>query len=552
MAVGFLYNEFMDNEGIIVPEGFKNSICFGQTGSGKTTGYILPNIQKRLELGHAIIAFDFKGNLHSHIKILAKEAGRLADVVEIGPLWGHKINILDKIATKDIESWYRSLFGHSSKYGYWEIAACNLLKTLYGIERFLFHANGILGQICHYCDGVEPLTQTFVYPSFSSIGAALNLTILKTLFANFQTMSRYLIFILENHSLRDVDRHYLLSLLNDMEQYQPFLNRYAKLKDNEDGEEHGNYGVISCLMNTIQDGINCEAINTGFFDIQEMVTEKKIIIIYADTLGDNISRLLNERIFKFLIRRTIFLKEIQPVSIFIDEAHKILTPNTLPEVSLCRENCFEYIMSVQDRILLENTLGVDKVNEMMVNIAHQVSFKNDNISACVNLETFHYKTLGNYSRSGKAKPIFFKKDQMRQVVVEYQRNLCVFDRFSDRAQEEGYLVHDVEKMGDSIAIYIDRDGGAEEIKIYDKELLEKKHLKLISHKQPHYDKVSSVKENIKVNDAELKSALKEFISLITKEFTKFKENMHEDHKKELSYIWKEIEDIQKNLEKYNK
>ncbi|MDE6979320.1 MAG: type IV secretory system conjugative DNA transfer family protein, partial [Helicobacter sp.] len=88
VAVGFLGGNFEGNDGILVPLDFKNSICFGQTGSGKTTGYILPNIQSRLYLGHSVVIFDYKGNLHAHVKKLANECGRLSDVVEIGPIWG--------------------------------------------------------------------------------------------------------------------------------------------------------------------------------------------------------------------------------------------------------------------------------------------------------------------------------------------------------------------------------------------------------------------------------------------------------------------------------
>ena len=107
MAVGFLGGNFEGNDGILVPLDFKNSICFGQTGSGKTTGYILPNIQSRLSAGHSVVIFDYKGNLHAHVKKLAKECGRLGDVVEIGPIWGHRFNLLCNIAIKDIEQWYR-------------------------------------------------------------------------------------------------------------------------------------------------------------------------------------------------------------------------------------------------------------------------------------------------------------------------------------------------------------------------------------------------------------------------------------------------------------
>lgn len=466
MAVGFLGGNFEGNDGILVPLDFKNSICFGQTGSGKTTGYILPNIQSRLHSGHSVVIFDYKGNLHAHVKKLANECGRLGDVVEIGPIWGHRFNLLFNIAIKDIEKWYRSLF--TGKYDYWDISACSLLKTLYAAQRFLYESHGILEKIHSYYDYIEPLDKERpIYPTFAWIGETLNVASMRALMEKFRVTHQYLSLTLEVEELRNEDKNALLCLIEESERFNAFLSRYAKLKEEDSGDETGNHGVMSCLLNTIQDGIECNVINGEGFDLPELIEQQKIIIIYADTLGQSIARLLNQRIFAFLARRTIFLKEIQPVSIFIDEAHRVLAPRCLPEVSLCRENCFEYLMSVQDRILLENTLGEHDVEEMMVNIAHQISFRNDSIATCSSLEPFCYRNLQN-ARFGKANPIFFDKHELTMVVCAHQQLLCVFERFTDMPQNGGYLVHDVEKSNDSIAIFVDSDGVARDLRVYDK------------------------------------------------------------------------------------
>lgn len=484
MAVGFLGGNFEGNDGILVPLDFKNSICFGQTGSGKTTGYILPNIQSRLSAGHSVVIFDYKGNLHAHVKKLAKECGRLGDVVEIGPIWGHRFNLLCNIAIKDIEQWYRSLF--TKKYDYWEIASCSLFKTLYAVQRFLYESHGILEKIHSYYDYIEPLDKERpAYPTFAWIGETLNVASMRALMEKLHVIHKYLFLSLEVEELHNEDKNALLCLIEESERFSAFLSRYAKLKEEDSGDESGNHGVMSCLLNTIQDGIECDVVNGEGFDLPELIEQKKIIIIYADTLGQSIARLLNQRIFAFLARRTIFLKEIQPVSIFIDEAHRVLAPGCLPEVSLCRENCFEYLMSVQDRILLENALGEHDVEEMMVNVAHQISFKNDSISTCNTLEPFYYRNLVQNARFGKARPIFFDKHELVAVVREYQQLFCVFERFTDTPQNGGYLVHDVDKSNDSIAIFVDADDVARELRVYDKHKLYEKWQSKTSRRTNH-------------------------------------------------------------------
>ena len=62
--------------------------------------------------------------------------------------------------------------------------------------------------------------------------------------------------------------------------------------------------------------------------------------------------LFNNSIYNNLIKRTTSNNN-SGITIFLDEAHKIININSLPETSICRENNFEYIMAVQNKLLLE-------------------------------------------------------------------------------------------------------------------------------------------------------------------------------------------------------
>ena len=55
---------------VLVPETFTHAIAFGQTGSGKTTGFIYPNLQNRLALGHGILLYDYVINLDNKYLVL--------------------------------------------------------------------------------------------------------------------------------------------------------------------------------------------------------------------------------------------------------------------------------------------------------------------------------------------------------------------------------------------------------------------------------------------------------------------------------------------------
>ena len=66
----------------IVEDTFTNAICYGQTGSGKTTGFMLQNIENRIKLGHGILIYDFKGNFHEQVKVLASKHYKLNDLFD--------------------------------------------------------------------------------------------------------------------------------------------------------------------------------------------------------------------------------------------------------------------------------------------------------------------------------------------------------------------------------------------------------------------------------------------------------------------------------------
>ena len=112
----------------IPPIDFQHVLCEGATGSGKTASLILPILDDRLQRGHTIIFFDHKGHEHKKVKALAKRAGRLKDVVEIGKPHASYINLLAELDTIRLKDMVREQ--GMSRDPYWSNSAANLVEDI--------------------------------------------------------------------------------------------------------------------------------------------------------------------------------------------------------------------------------------------------------------------------------------------------------------------------------------------------------------------------------------------------------------------------------------
>jgi hypothetical protein len=128
---------------------FQHVLCVGPTGSGKTASLILPTLEDRIARGHAIIFFDHKGHEHKKVKHLAKNVGRLDDVVEIGKPHASYINLMAELDTIRLKEMIND--NGMSKDPYWANSAANLLEDLVSLLRRL-HA---IVQTLYKFDGLD-------------------------------------------------------------------------------------------------------------------------------------------------------------------------------------------------------------------------------------------------------------------------------------------------------------------------------------------------------------------------------------------------------------
>jgi len=125
---------------------------------------------------------------------------------------------------------------------------------------------------------------------------------------------------------------------------------------------------------------------------------------------------------------------MKPVSIFIDEAQKVLNKSYLPEVDVCRESRFEFIFATQDDILLINKLGELKFNELFSNIEEQYSFKTNRNDE---LEQHEVLNLLN-KRKLHTKPLFFSKEELIKTEYRYLEGYNLL-KYSDFFSLEPYM-----------------------------------------------------------------------------------------------------------------
>ena len=459
MSLGFARETALENVSLIVPPHFTNAICYGQTGSGKTTGFILPNIKERMAQNHGMLIFDFKGNVHLKIKAMAHSLGQMHRIKEIGTLWGASINLLDGLNEKEIDT----LLATSHSSGYWDIAAKSLFKIVYASLIQLYEI-GLLSKSDY---NLYSFLESFsIKPTFSSIRETLQPD-------NIDELATKMKFV-KNHLLHKVSfqskeyspeilaalKHHASRLFELDIEMKPFLN----LKKSD--PDSGNKAVMYCLINTINDISRMRILNDPNAKTIGELVEENIVIVSHDTIGDMASRIINARLFAHLKKRA-GQASAKPVTIFIDEAHKVLSEHTLPEVSVCRESRFEYIMSVQDQSLLAEKIGTNACEGLLVNIAYVLSFKNITDERSLMLEPFMCIRLDNKSSHKiKAVPLFINEKEEIKAQKAFQKEFDLLNAFTFVNNIKGYLQSDADLFLSNKAYFIKDDGRREMIGIY--------------------------------------------------------------------------------------
>jgi len=472
MGIGFMNEEKIIENNLLVKETFTNAICYGQTGSGKTTGFILPNIQNRMKLNHGLLIYDFKGNLHEQVKHIAKKQQKLVTVYEIGKPWGKNIDILKHSSPKSLESMFATIAG-TRENDYWTNSAYNLFSNIYFMLKSLIKVidiiNSIDKTILHddfevNANKYNPTIENIFNFVKSSTDITKFFTIMNNLIAYIDIYFDEILF----KYLKSIDKTILNSLLlhkNELHLKCDSLSEYHKM-GNDGSEVGGKFGVLYVLNSTLQSIANKKCFSNDEFDIVEKLQAGNTVIINVEDFSEQMLSFFNFSIYNRLIRQTSISKNRNPITIFIDEAQKVLNATSMPDVDVCRENNFEFILSTQDKSLLENKVGTLNTYLLLRNVTSQYSFitvePQDTKINTVQLKKFECVDMIKNIKV-KTKPIFINKDDLFMAEYLYQTITTAYKFINMKIHKPHIVKYSSLLEVDDIILVCFRDGTSKEV-----------------------------------------------------------------------------------------
>lgn len=452
MKMGFDIKENRNTKRIEVPKDFTNAMFFGRTGSGKTTGAILPVMEDRIKSDYGLLVYDFKGSLHLQTKYLANKYKKLNNVIEIGKPWGKNINVIKFLTTKQLLNVVQSDSGVND---YWDTASKNLLEGIYSIlnlEKYIFtKLSDLLGE--NYINEI----------SFKKIHDIVNKpTNLKNFLLEYKNSRIKTIELKYQKVLNKIENSALLSTISKKIKH---LKENIKSLENyelvNDGDDSGRNGVVSHLASYTGNIASNDFLNYDDFDIVGELRRGKIIIINVSNLTENSLNLINLGIYSSLQR--LNQKFLNPVSIIVDEAQKILHADYLPETDVCRESRFEYIFATQSPVLLENKLTTNKYKELIQNVITRMSFatnENDLYEPHIYIDTYY--------RTQYAEPLFINDINLFKVEVLYQKKLGIFNCVEEDRKNIFYIKFDAKLYEQSKVYKVFKNHQREETDFFEK------------------------------------------------------------------------------------
>ncbi len=365
---------------VIPPVDFQHVLCEGATGSGKTASLILPTLEDRLKRGHTIIFFDHKGHEHKKVKHLAKKAGRLKDVVEIGKPHASYINLLAELDTIRLKDMVREQ--GMSKDPYWSNSAANLVEDIIGPLRKLHDiVNALKEYRIFKIRGDEVLNNLkefgidiYKKPSFQILALIVafpkKLSLYKDMMSNVPHEIERILeddFKLGNEEIKN--RRQILAKVLSLKKNIESASRFVVSEDKSDTNT-GNNAVLQTLDNTISSYAKKDYINIDEYTIATLIDSNAIIIIDTQSFGDDVMKLFLESILKKAVMRLRTGTE-RAMSVFVDEANRVLFPSIDLHNDVLREAAVELIIAIQNEEQMVSKFSQTVWDSIKNNIKHQ-------------------------------------------------------------------------------------------------------------------------------------------------------------------------------------
>ncbi|MDN5078863.1 hypothetical protein [Aliarcobacter butzleri] len=241
--------------------------------------------------------------------------------------------------------------------------------------------------------------------------------------------------------LEDIDIKYKnilesFCLLEDsIKKYYPVLETFVKDKSNNNFTS-----ILTAVNKPLASYATKDYLNGDNFDVIEALNNSKIVVINTQELSEEILSNYCYSIFKELQKR-VTKNKVCDVSIFIDEAQRVVSKYFDLPIDVLREAKVELFLSYQNEDLMIEKLGVSKYQSLYKNIAHRYLFKNNEIGLS-NLKTFEYKDLSknNIHKIRLSKPIFVDDIELFDVEKEYQDNLKLHSKYGIKEEYKNSII----------------------------------------------------------------------------------------------------------------
>jgi hypothetical protein len=395
MTMGFIKEQNRTNEKLQIPADFRHCLILGETGSGKTASIINPLIIDRIQRGHGLIIFDFKGNYHYTVKALVKRFNKLENVIELGRDYGTYINILQDIPVESLDKIFRPLLGHSKDDKFWQESAIQLAISILGIIK--------------YIKKLEPdFEYDYNFKSLIEIASEAK---------NIDEFKKNVISKINKIFNKSKDYSKNLNIIITILKYYKILDKIADdfslEKMTEENEKTVLFSVIASLINPIAELIK-DIVNINEIDLLKELSNQKIIIISLDDFEENA---LNAIVSSIMLKIKLFKMNYPdfPLSIVIDEAQKVLNDDFSLPLDIFREFKTEIILSTQSIANLKAKLKHEKVESYIANLVYKIYLNGQDKE----LPKF---TAYYNDKYYKLTPIEINKKEKFLAELEYQKN----------------------------------------------------------------------------------------------------------------------------------
>jgi type IV secretory pathway TraG/TraD family ATPase VirD4 len=418
MIMGFIKEQNNTNDKLQIPVDFKHCIILGETGSGKTSSVINPLLLDRMKRNHGILIFDFKGNYHYVVKTLAKQEGKLSNIIELGKIYGSYANIIEDLPLEAVSKILRNLLNHRKDDKFWEDSAVELAKSILGI---IYYMNELTNNNCKYKYNFKTLIE--IAKNAKNI-KKFKKEIIK--FANDFFKKSY----------NSYELNLINLLLEEYESLDSIADDDTLEKMIEDNEKNPLNSVIISLINPIT-SLKKDIVNINEINILEELNKGKIIIASLNDFDENVLNAIVESIFY----QIYYFKIDNPdskISIFMDEAQKIINNNFELPLDVLREYKVEVILATQSIANLKEKVDHNKIDALLANLVHKI-YLNGKDKEVPKYEAFYnekYYKLNpiNIDNSNKfLAEITYQKNysKLKNLPFNYKGIPVVYSRYTD-------------------------------------------------------------------------------------------------------------------------